>query len=73
MDYQSTSSEAEATALEVSLSIPEHSDQTPPEESADPSHFKKQHEINGYLPTNESELDSNLITEDKLASHFHMQ
>ena len=70
-DYQSTSSEAEATVLEVSLSIPDHSDQTPPEELADPSHFKKQHEIDGYLPANENELDSNLTTADKLTNHFH--
>ena len=71
MDYQSTSFMAEAKALEVSLSIPDHSEGTLPEESADPSHFKKQHEVNGYFSPNENGIDGNLTTKDRLAGNFH--
>ena len=68
-DYQFTSSMAEAKALEVSLSIPDHSEGTV---SDDPSTFaKQQHEVDGYFSPNENEMDNSLTTEDKHASSFH--
>ena len=62
---------AEAKALVVSLSILDHSEGTPPDEPADLSHFKKQHEGNGHLKPKENEMDGNLTTEEKLSSSFH--
>ena len=70
-DYQSILSVAEAKALAVSLSIPDHSEGTPPDESADLSHFKKQHEGDGYFTPKENKMDGDLTTDDKLASSFH--
>jgi hypothetical protein len=69
-NYQSTSSVAEAEALAVSLSIPDHSEGMPPDESANLSHFNRDHEGDGYFSQNENDniMDGNLITEDKLAS-----
>ena len=73
MDNQSgsTSSVAEAKALAVSLSIPDHSEDTPPDEPPDLSHFKKQREGDGYFKLQENEMDGNLTTEEKLSSSFH--
>ena len=69
--YQSTSSVAEAKALEVSLNLPDHSEGTVSEDSTDPSSFKKQHDIDGYCSHGENEMDSNLTIEDKHVSSFH--
>ena len=72
-DYQSisTSSMADAKASIVSLSIPDHSEGTSPDEPPDLSHFKKQREGDGYFKPKENEMDGNLTTEEKLSSSFH--
>ena len=72
-DYQSVSisSMAEAKASIVSLSIPDHSEGTSPDEPADLSHFKKQCEGDGYYNPKENEMDGNLTTEEKFSSSFH--
>ena len=53
------------------MSIPDHSEGTPPNEPPDISHFKKQHEGDGNFKPKENEMDGNLTTEEKLSSSFH--
>ena len=53
------------------VAIPDHSEGTPPEESADPSHFKKQHEVDRYFSPNKNEMYDNLTIEDNHTSDYH--
>ena len=68
-EYQSTSLVAEAKALEVSLSIPDHSEGMCSEDSSsDPSNFKKQHD---YFSPSDKDMDRSLTIEDKDVDDFH--
>ena len=64
--------EYQSTSLEVSLSIPDHSEGTCSEDSSsDPSNFKKQHEIDDYFSPNDSDMDHSLTMEHQDIDNIH--
>ena len=64
--------EYQSTSLEVSLSIPDHSEGTCSEDSSsDPSNFKKQHEVDGYFSPSDKKMDRSLTIEDKDVDNIH--